>query len=218
MQDSFQTNCQFVQRHLSSFHWSCVFWHSVHGVKQACCTTGSWLCCLNLQAVSSIPAWCAIISRFFLALHAFPCARASKSNQRIYTAMPYGWDTPISHKGIPSDWLPPFISDALNKVIGYTTKMTQRKSSYMSIECLYCEPSLELIIWKFSLQIKSYKELCCIKLVKHCWLLVWVHLFPLSGWCEAIYKLDAVVTTLHNATLGGTRKGQGKVGLVGVKL
>ena len=55
------------------------------------------------------------------------------------------WVNPIPHKGIPSDWLPPFIADALNKVIGYTTKMTQKRSRYMSIERLYCEPSLELI-------------------------------------------------------------------------
>ena len=68
-------------------------------------------------------------------------------------------------KGIPSNWLPPFIEDALNKVIGYTTRMTQRKSKHMSIEKLSCEPSLKLICLKFSMQIKSYKELCCIKLV-----------------------------------------------------
>ena len=54
----------------------------------------------------------------------------------------------IPHKRIPSDWLPPFIADALNKVIGYTTKMTQRKSRYISVESLYCEPSLQLICLK----------------------------------------------------------------------
>ena len=54
----------------------------------------------------------------------------------------------VPHKGIPSDWIPPFTADALNKVIGYTTRMTQRKSRYMSIGSLYCEPSLEIICLK----------------------------------------------------------------------
>ena len=49
----------------------------------------------------------------------------------------------IPHKGILSDWLPPFIEDALNKVISYTTRMTQRNSR--SSESLYCVLSLELI-------------------------------------------------------------------------
>ena len=40
----------------------------------------------------------------------------------------------------------------------------------------------------------------------------------LPGWCEAIYNLDAVVAALHNARFGGTSKGPGKLGLVGVKL
>ena len=35
---------------------------------------------------------------------------------------------------------------------------------------------------------------------------------------EAIYNLDAVVTALHDARSGGARKGQAKLGLVGVKL
>ena len=33
-----------------------------------------------------------------------------------------------------------------------------------------------------------------------------------------IYNLDAAVTALHNARFEGTRKGQGKLGFVGVKL
>ena len=70
--------------------------------------------------------------------------RALDWNRAAYT--PY--HPPMPHKGIPSDWLPPFIADALNKIIGYTTKMTQRKTRLMSIESLYCAPSLELLCLK----------------------------------------------------------------------
>ena len=47
---------------------------------------------------------------------------------------------PIPHKGKPSDWLPPFIADALNKVINYTTRMTQKVQIYVN---------WKLMLWTF---------------------------------------------------------------------
>ena len=40
------------------------FWHHFSGMKRMCWTTGSWLCCLSLEVVSSIAAGSTIIGRF----------------------------------------------------------------------------------------------------------------------------------------------------------
>ena len=45
-------------------HWSCVFLRNFSGMKRTCWTTDSWLSCLSLEVVSSIPAGSMIIYRF----------------------------------------------------------------------------------------------------------------------------------------------------------
>ena len=113
------------------------------------------------------------------------------------------------------------VTDALNKAIGYTTKMTQIKSYeewcciklvkqccplfWMHLSPLFgwCEAMYNLwpllLTWfNFNPSIKSYEEWCCIKLVKQCCPLFWMHLSPLFGWCEAMYNLWPLLLTWFN--------------------
>ena len=64
---AFQTGCQLSSA-ATGMSLELRFWRDFSGVKHMCCTTGSWLSCLCLEVVSSIPAGSRIIYRFLCGL------------------------------------------------------------------------------------------------------------------------------------------------------